>query len=67
MTIDELKAAIAAKEKESADLRDQIQANTEAARRFNDTNRDLMKQRHVVDQEKRSLEHELRKAEKDAE
>jgi hypothetical protein len=64
MTIDELKAAIAEKEAKSAELRAAIQANTDAARKLNDHNRKLMAERHAVEQEKRQLEHDLKKAEK---
>jgi hypothetical protein len=64
MTIDELKAAIASKAAESTALKAKIQVNTDAARKINEENRVLMKQRHDVEREKRDLEHDLKKAEK---
>lgn len=63
MTIEELKTAIAEKEAKSAELRTQIQANTDAARKLNDDNRTLMKERKDVEHDKRELEHDLKKAE----
>lgn len=64
MTIEELKAAIASKAAESTAIKAKIQVNTEAARKLNEENRVLMKQRGDVEHDRHVLEHELRKAEK---
>lgn len=66
MTTDELKSKIAELEAASAELRQKIQANTDAARKLNDENRTLITQRREAEHVKNRLEHELRKAEKEA-
>lgn len=67
MTIEEMQAQLAKLETASTALREQIQANTDAARKFNEQNRMLIEKRKDVQKAIHSLSHDIRKAEKEAE